>query len=107
MFRRILIANRGEIALRIARACRGMNVQTVIVFSEADRGAPWLDAADEALCIGPGRAAQSDVNRVVCEPCMAVLPGDLAGQHGADRPVGVGDRKLDSNRPARLECGGG
>ncbi|MBI4718580.1 MAG: acetyl-CoA carboxylase biotin carboxylase subunit [Planctomycetes bacterium] len=52
MFRRILIANRGEIALRIIRACRELFVETVCVFSEEDRGAPWLEQADRALCIG-------------------------------------------------------
>ncbi len=52
MFRRILIANRGEIALRIIRACREINVETVCVFSEEDRGAAYLDLADRAICIG-------------------------------------------------------
>ena len=47
MFRRILVANRGEIALRILRACREMGVQTVVVYSEADRGARYLELADE------------------------------------------------------------
>ncbi|MFQ5653604.1 MAG: acetyl-CoA carboxylase biotin carboxylase subunit [Planctomycetota bacterium] len=53
-FSRVLIANRGEIALRILRACRELDIETVIVYSEADRGAPYLDFADEAVCIGPG-----------------------------------------------------
>lgn len=52
MFRRILIANRGEIALRIIRACREMSVETVCVFSEEDRGAEYLELADRAICIG-------------------------------------------------------
>lgn len=52
MFRRILIANRGEIALRILRACREMNIETVCVFSEEDRGIAYLDFADRAICIG-------------------------------------------------------
>lgn len=59
MYRRILIANRGEIALRIIRACREMGIETVAVFSEGDRGANYLDLADEAYCIGPARAAES------------------------------------------------
>ena len=53
MFQRILIANRGEIALRIIRACRELGIETVAVFSEADRGAHYLQLADEAWCIGP------------------------------------------------------
>jgi len=52
MFRRILIANRGEIALRIIRACRELNIETVCVFSEEDRGAAYLRLADRAICIG-------------------------------------------------------
>ena len=59
MYNRILIANRGEIALRIIRACREMGIETVAVFSEADRGAAYLDLADEAFCIGPPKSAQS------------------------------------------------
>jgi acetyl-CoA carboxylase biotin carboxylase subunit len=59
MFQRILIANRGEIALRIIRACREMGIETVAVFSEADRGADYLRLANEAICIGPAPAASS------------------------------------------------
>ncbi len=59
MYNRILIANRGEIALRIIRACREMGIETVAVFSEADRGSAYLDLADEAICIGPAKSAQS------------------------------------------------
>lgn len=59
MFNRILIANRGEIALRIIRACRELGIETVAVFSEADRGSAYLDLADEAYCIGPPRSVDS------------------------------------------------
>jgi len=59
MYKRILIANRGEIALRVIRACREMGVETVVIFSEADRGSAYLDLADEAICVGPPKAAQS------------------------------------------------
>jgi acetyl-CoA carboxylase biotin carboxylase subunit len=59
MFRRILIANRGEIALRIIRACRELNVETVAVFSEEDRGAAYLELADRAICIGGGAPRDS------------------------------------------------
>src|SRR6516165_7602061 len=62
MFQRILVANRGEIALRVIRACRDLGIEVVAVYSEADRGAPYLDLADEAICIGPGPAAQSYLN---------------------------------------------
>ena len=59
MFSRILIANRGEIALRIIRAARELGVETVCVYSQADRDGPWLEHADEAICIGPGPASES------------------------------------------------
>ena len=67
MFKRILIANRGEIALRVIRACRELGVETVAIFSEADRDAPYLDLADEAICVGPARAADSylRIDRVI------------------------------------------
>jgi acetyl-CoA carboxylase biotin carboxylase subunit len=67
MFSRILIANRGEIALRIIRACRQMGIEVVAVYSEADRNAHYLKQADFAICIGPGPAAKSylDISRIL------------------------------------------
>jgi acetyl-CoA carboxylase biotin carboxylase subunit len=59
MISRVLIANRGEIALRIIRACREMGIETVAVYSEADKESPYLQLADEAICIGPADPAQS------------------------------------------------
>lgn len=59
MYNRILVANRGEIALRIIRACREMGIETVAIFSEADRGSAYLELADEAYCVGPAKASQS------------------------------------------------
>jgi acetyl-CoA carboxylase biotin carboxylase subunit len=56
---KIVVANRGEIALRIMRSCREMNIKTVAVFSEADRNAPFVKYADEAVCIGPPPSNQS------------------------------------------------
>ena len=60
-------ANRGEIALRILRACRELGIETVAVFSEADRGAAYLELADEAYCIGQPKAAESylKIDRVI------------------------------------------
>ena len=62
MFSRVLIANRGEIALRIIRACRELGVETVAVFSEADRDASYLRLADDRICIGPAPSADSYLN---------------------------------------------
>src|SRR5438477_455934 len=59
MFKRILVANRGEIALRVIRACRELGIESVVVYSKADEAAPYLDLADEAICIGPAASAQS------------------------------------------------
>ena len=59
MFRKVLIANRGEIAIRIIRACRELGIQTVAVHSEADNGALHVRFADEAVCIGPALASKS------------------------------------------------
>ena len=67
MFRRVLIANRGEIALRVLRACRALGCEVVVVYSEADRDARYIALADEAVCIGPPPAGKSylDINRVI------------------------------------------
>ncbi len=67
MFRRILVANRGEIALRVIRAAHELGIEAVAVYSQADRGGAWLDCADEAICIGPAESAQSylDIARIM------------------------------------------
>ncbi len=81
VFRRVLIANRGEIALRILRACRGLGIESVVAHSEADRDAPWLDGADHRVCIGPAAAAASYLNQDAIlqaaeqEGCQAIHPG--------------------------------
>ena len=69
MFRKILIANRGEIAVRIIRACREMGIKTVAVYSEADRDALHTLLADEAICIGPAPSTESylDMERILTE----------------------------------------
>jgi acetyl-CoA carboxylase, biotin carboxylase subunit len=62
VFKKILIANRGEIALRIQRACREMGIKSVVVYSEADREAKYVKLADEAVCIGPAASSHSYLN---------------------------------------------
>ena len=81
MFEKILIANRGEIAVRIIRACREMGIQTVAVYSEADRVALHTMLADEAVCIGPAPSRESylDMERIlsaaVATGAQAIHPG--------------------------------
>ena len=62
MIEKILIANRGEIAVRIIRACREMGIETVAVYSEADKEALHTQLADEAVCIGQAQASESYLN---------------------------------------------
>jgi acetyl-CoA carboxylase biotin carboxylase subunit len=81
LFRKVLIANRGEIALRINRACRELGVATVAIFSEADRDSMHVRQADEAFCVGPGPAARSYLNipniisTALITGCDALHPG--------------------------------
>ena len=81
MFDKILIANRGEIAVRIIRACREMGIKTVAVYSEADRESLHTLLADEAICIGPAASSQSylDMERIlsatVAMKAEAIHPG--------------------------------
>ena len=62
MFKKILVANRGEIALRVQRACRELGIKAVMVYSEADKDAKYVRLADEAVCIGPAPSGQSYLN---------------------------------------------
>lgn len=84
MFHKILIANRGEIAVRIIRACREMGIKTVAVYSEADKDALHAQLADEAVCIGPAPASESYLNMerilsaTVATKAEAIHPWDLA-----------------------------
>src|SRR5882724_5247186 len=62
LFDKVLIANRGEIALRVQRACRELGIKTVVVHSEADADAKYVRLADESVCIGPASSALSYLN---------------------------------------------
>ena len=81
MFHKVLIANRGEIAVRIIRACREMGIATVAVFSEPDRDALHTQLADEAVCIGPAKGIDSYLNMeniisaAVAKKAQAIHPG--------------------------------
>lgn len=74
MFKRILICNRGEIALRIIRACREMGIETVAAYSQADEGSLPTQLATRAVCVGPARAADSYLN-----PCALLTAAQLTG----------------------------
>ena len=81
MFRKILIANRGEIALRVLRACRALGIEAVVVYSEADRESLPVQLADEAICIGPADARRSYLSApavmsaALVTDCDAIHPG--------------------------------
>ena len=91
MYQRILVANRGEIALRIIRACRELGVETVAIFSEGDRGARYLDLADEAFCVGPAKASESYLK--ISSVISAAEVGNVQAIHpglrvpGRERPL--------------------
>ena len=85
MFRKILIANRGEIALRIIRACRELDVRTVAVYSDADRDSLHVRFSDEDICIGPAPSRESYLN--------------------IDRLLGVRDRPLRLYQPSQTVAG--
>ena len=81
MLRRVLIANRGEIALRILRACRELGIEPVAVYSEADAEALHVQLATQAVCIGPAPAARSYLNQdallavALATHCDGIHPG--------------------------------
>ena len=79
MFSKILIANRGEIAVRIIRACKEMGISTVAVFSEADREALHVSLADESVCIGPAPVQESYLN-------MTAIISAAVGHRGGGHP---------------------
>src|SRR3989338_5271017 len=80
---KILVANRGEIALRIMRTCREMGIKTVAIFSEADRNAPFVKYADEAVCVGPPPSSQSylQVDKII-QICKELKVDGVHPGHG-------------------------
>lgn len=98
-FDKVLIANRGEIALRILRACHALDLKTVIIYSEADRGARYLELADQSLCIGPAAAAQSYLN------ASAILLAAEATGAGAVHP-GYGFLSESADFAEQVEASG-
>ncbi len=99
MFQRILIANRGEIALRVTRACHDLGIEAVVVYSEADRGAPYLKLADQAICIGPAASAQSYL-----KPANIIKAAELANVNAIHPGYGFLSEKADFAHMCRA-CG--
>ena len=97
MFTKILVANRGEIAVRIIRACKEMGIATVAVFSEADRNALHASLADESYCIGPAAAKESYLNMAAILS-VATLTGTSA--------IHPGYGLLSENPKFAALCGG-
>ena len=95
--RRILIANRGEIAVRIIRACRELGIEAVAVYSTADADSLHVKLADQAVCIGPPPSAQSYLLRnnlimaALNSGCEAIHPGGLPLRERRFRPAGPGE----------------
>src|SRR6478735_5962690 len=106
MFKKILVANRGEIALRIQRACRELGVKAVMVYSEADREAKYVKLAEEAVCIGPAPSAQSYLNMPAIikagVPCVPGSEGELP-----DSPVEIKRIAKSVGYPVIIKAAGG
>ena len=120
MFKRVLIANRGEIAVRVIRACRELEIETVAVYSTADEGSLHVQMATRSVCIGPARAADSYLNQEAlitaarATGCDAIHPGygflsenpdfaDLCEQNRL-KFIGPSGSVIRSGRGHRLPC---
>ena len=91
MFKRILIANRGEIAVRVFRACRELGIETVAVYSQADADALHVQLAGQAVCIGPARAADSWLEVTLTAECREEIGREVpaapdAGDSAPEQP---------------------
>ena len=111
MFRKVLIANRGEIALRILRACRTLGIESVVAYSEADRDSLPVQLADEAICIGPADAKRSYlsapamISAALVSGCDAIHPGYgfLSEDEGFAEVVAAHDLTFIGPRASVLE----
>lgn len=99
MFQRVLIANRGEIALRVIRACHDLGIEAVVVYSEADRNAPYLRVADQAICIGPAPAVESYL-----KPANIIKAAEMANVNAIHPGYGFLSEKADFAHMCRA-CG--
>jgi urea carboxylase len=110
MFTKILIANRGEILVRVCKTLKAMNIASVAVYSDADRFSPGVLAADEAVHIGPAAAALSYLNiEAIIAACKqtgaeAVHPGYGFSQSAWNSPAAWQKKALSSSAQARRIC---
>ena len=81
MFSRVLVANRGEIAMRVIRACHELGVEAVAIYSTADRTGSWVAAADRAVCVGPPSATESYLKIPSVHGGLLGGADDLGGDH--------------------------
>ena len=117
MFQKLLVANRGEIALRVIRACRDLGIEVAVVYSEADRDAPYLKLADQAVCIGPAPSPpKSERSARLSQPALGpmrkiqAMPSTIEGTRSgnrikvnhASRP-GRSVRSMSQARPKPIE----
>jgi len=102
LFKKILIANRGEIALRIIRACKEMGIPTVAVYSEADRNSLHVTFADEAVCIGPAESRNSYLKVPVIMSAAAVTGADAIPPDTVSWQKTLTFRKYVKNRALNL-----
>ena len=104
MFSKILIANRGEIAVRIIRACKEMGIATVAVYSEADREALHVALADESYCIGAPASGSSAPPR--CPARRPFIPGTVFSRKARNSPPSAGTTASSSSDQTPTSCGG-
>jgi len=107
MFRRVLIANRGEIAQRVIRACRELGIETVAVYSAADADAIYLRQADDTICIGPAQSAKSylDIPSINGFEVARRLRSDRDPLVAKTRIVAISANVLQNEPQASLEAG--
>ena len=93
MFKKILIANRGEVALRVLRACKEMGIATVAIYSEADKDLKHVKMADESVCIGPAESAKSYLNIPAIISACEVTDSD-AIHPGGQQPLSFSEELI-------------
>src|SRR5258708_38889132 len=102
MFKKVLIANRGEIALRVLWACKELGLKTVAVYSEADQGSPHVRLADQAVCIGPARNIESYLNIPAIISAAEITGADAI--HPGYGFLSASSYLAESSEPSSISC---